>query len=493
MTFQSSNAMHNKLHAGAELILSRGDLKPLAALVQQLGLLEHFPGDAIVWGRDPIIRSPHHLGEASAMAQLLIGIAGASVWNHRTGKTTDVAIDIVDALHFLHPTHYVQQQGRAINVGAESVDVNNLYQCRDGRYVMLEAGPPYAKLLKGYVNFFDCGDNKDSFAREVLKWDSTELETALSAAGLPVCRALSREEWLAHPQGTLLSQTPVIEIEKIAEGPRVPLAKQSNEGLPLDGVRVLDFTHVLAGPRSARSLAEYGADVLHISSPSYPDTFAQHLGVDIGKRCAYLDLRDSVDQNTMLSLAETADVFTTSYRHTVNERFGLLPEPLATRSKHGIVCLTVNAYGHRGPWSDRPGFDQNGQVASGFAVREGLPGKPRFSPVFYLADLVTGYLAAAGMMAALLRRAKEGGSYHVKLSLARSAMWVQELGLLDIDLQKDLPATDSYPAKLQTMDSVYGKIANLRPPLAFSNFQLPSVTHLEPYGASPATWRTQRH
>jgi len=87
-----------------------------------------------------------------------------------------------------------------------------------------------------------------------------------------------------------------------------------------------------------------------------------------------------------------------------------------------------------------------------------------------------------------LRRAKEGGSYHVKLSLARSAMWVQELGLLDLDLQKDLPTTDSYPAKLQTMDSVYGKIANLRPPLAFSNFQLPSVTHLEPYGASPPTW-----
>ena len=71
--------------------------------------------------------------------------------------------------------------------------------------------------------------------------------------------------------------------------------------------------------------------------------------------------------------------------------------------------------------ADRPGFDQNGQVASGFAAKEGEPGRPKFSPVFYLADLMTGYLAAAGMMAALLRRAEEGGSYHVKLSLARSA------------------------------------------------------------------------
>jgi crotonobetainyl-CoA:carnitine CoA-transferase CaiB-like acyl-CoA transferase len=124
----------------------------------------------------------------------------------------------------------------------------------------------------------------------------------------------------------------------------------------------------------------------------------------------------------MRSLAKTADVFTTSYRRTVNERFGLQPDAQAARSKRGIVCMTVSAYGHQGPWADRPGFDQNGQVASGFAIREGGSGKPKFSPVFYLADLITAYLAAAGMMPALLRRAREGGSYHVKLSLSQSAI-----------------------------------------------------------------------
>ena len=466
--------------------LSAGALQPLAALVDHLGLAPHFLGDAILHGSDPVIRSPHHLGEASGTAQLLIGIAGAAIWHARTGQQTDIVIDIIDALHYLHPTHFVQQQGRPINVGAEYVEVNGMFLCRDNRYVMLEAGPPYMKLLKGYLNFFDCGNNKKSFAREIAKWDSEELETAMAQAGLPACRAFSREEWLAHPQGAALSHVPVIEIEKLADGQPVPF--QAAALSPLQGLRVLDFTHVLAGPRSARTLAEYGADVLHISSPTYADSFAQHLGVDVGKRCAYLDLRDADDLETMKRLAAQADVLTNSYRPGVNARFGLLPAQLAAASERGIVCMTLNAYGHSGPWTDRPGFDQNGQVASGFAWKEGEPDQPRFSPVFYLADLMTGYFAAAGMMAALLRRSTEGGSYHVKLSLTRSAMWVQELGFLDTTRQASLPERDSYPPKMTSVDSIYGKISFLAPPIAFNNLILPTASRLSPYGADAPEW-----
>ena len=467
--------------------LSTAGLPALAELIRLLGLAGRFDGDAVLYGADPIIQSPHRLGEASGIAQLLIGAAAAAVWKARTGASTDVGVNIIDALHFLHPTHFVEQQGRSINVGAEGVAVNDMFLSRDGRHVMLEAGPPYAKLLKGYSTFFDCGDAKASYAREVAKWDAVELEDALAEAGLPACRAFTREEWLAHPQGRQLAETPVIEIEKIANGDPVPFAS-GDVSAPLQGLRVLDFTHVLAGPRSARTLAEYGADVLHISSPSYPDTFAQHLGVDIGKRCAYLDLRGADDLATMHDLASTADVFTTTYRGSVNRRFGLGAHDLAARNQRGVVCMTANAYGHAGPWADRPGFDQNGQVASGFAAREGSPGRPRFSPVFYLADLMTGYLAAAGMMAALLRRAEDGGSYHVKLSLARSAMWVQDLGLLDPSVQTELPTTDIYPIKRTTARSVYGEISYLSPPLRFSNLSLPSVDTIEPYGASRPDW-----
>jgi crotonobetainyl-CoA:carnitine CoA-transferase CaiB-like acyl-CoA transferase len=467
--------------------LSEGHLRRLNSLIDELGISRRFKGEASLFGDDPVIQSPHRLGEASGTAQLAIGVAAAALWNARTGQATDVSVGIIDALHYLHPTHFVSQQGHSINVGAEHVAVNDLFLCRDGRYVMLEAGPPYAKLLKGYSVFFDCGDDKASYAREVAKWNSWELEDALSDAGLPACRAFTRAEWLDHPQGKLLSQTPVVEIEKIADGPPVPFPT-SHAASPLAGFRVLDFTHVLAGPRSARTLAEYGADVLHISSPSYPDTLAQHLGVDIGKRCAYLDLRSASDLAKMHELASGADVFTTTYRGSVNRRFGLDAASLAARSERGIVCMTANAYGHAGPWCERPGFDQNGQVASGFAAAEGGNSKPRFSPVFYLADLMTGYLAAAGMMAALLRRAEEGGSYHVKLSLARSAMWVQEFGLLDTSPQVHAPVSDTHPARMTEIESVYGKVGFLAPPLTFSNLVLPDAVSLEPYGAGLPEW-----
>ena len=84
------------------------------------------------------------------------------------------------------------------------------------------------------------------------------------------------------------------------------------------------------------------------------------------------------------------------------------------------------------------------------------------------------------MMAALLRRATEGGSYRVKLSLTRR--WVQELGFLDTTTQASLPERDSYPPKMTSIDSVYGKVSFLAPPLAFSDLTLPNASRLSPYG-----------
>ncbi|AKA08980.1 CoA transferase [Streptomyces noursei] len=95
------------------------------------------------------------------------------------------------------------------------------------------------------------------------------------------------------------------------------------------------------------------------------------------EQCAHLDQRDPAQLGRIRQLATEADVFTTTWRPDVNDRFGLTPAELAAGSAHGIVYMSANAYGHQGPWARRPGFDQNGQVASGFAAREGAPGHGR--------------------------------------------------------------------------------------------------------------------
>ena len=417
--------------------------------------------------------------------QLLIGAAGAAIWAARGGTRTDISVDIFHALHYLHQTHYVGQSGYP--AASEPSSSRSMVSFRPATAATSCSRPGRRTR--------SCSTGISTSSTAVTTSNPSPARSPSGTRRIsnwrwptPVSRPAGRSpvEWLAHPQGQALARTPPIEIVKLADGDPVPFREDGN--WPLDGVRVLDFTHVLAGPRSARTLAEYGAEVLHISSPWFADTRAQHLGVDVGKYDAYLDLRSDEDLATMQRLAASADVFASTYRPAVNQRFGLLPAPLAAASERGIVYMSANAYGHSGPWQDRPGFDQNAQVASGFAMAEGQGGPPKFSPVFYLADLITGYFAAAGMMAALHRRAIEGGSYQVKLSLARSAMWVQELGLLDVAAQGEVPETDSYPAETVSIDTAYGAVTLLAPPLTFTNLTLPDTDRLVPYGADPAAW-----
>jgi hypothetical protein len=473
--------------APSERSLSSENLAALTDLLAQTGLAAHFDGDAILEGDDLLIQSPHRLVEAISTAQLLLGSATAAIWQKRAGGTNDVVVDSVDALHSLHASHFVWQEKAHIEVGAECVPLNGFFPTSDGRQILLCAGPPYMKLLNGYLDFFGCANNRRAVAAATLRFTALELEDALAEIGLPGCRVFDRLEWLAHPQGRLLATAPVIEIEKLADGDPVPF--HGGAEFPLSGTQVLDFTHVLAGPHSTQSLAEFGAAVLHVSSPRHADTLAQHLGVDMGKYCCYLDLSEMSQLNRMHELAADADVFATSYCSAVNERFGLTSDEMVARSRRGIVMLSINAYGHSGPWHDRAGFDPNGQAASGFAATQGGgTSTPSVSPVSYLADQLSGYFGAAGVMAALLRRATEGGSYHVKVSLARSAMWVQELGALSSDDTEGQPERDVYPYRSVTAATAFGAVETLANPIRFSTLALPANQRLVPFGSDPAQW-----
>src|SRR5207302_8502523 len=128
------------------------------------------------------------------------------------------------------------------------------------------------------------------------------------------------------------------------------------------------------------------------------------------------------------ALLRDADVFSQSYRPGAVARRGFSPEAVAAL-RPGIICATLSAYGHEGPWRERRGFDTLVQTTTGFVEEESRGSQPRHLPAQTM-DFCSGYLLSFGVMAALGRRAREGGSYLVRVSLAQTGHWINNLGRL---------------------------------------------------------------
>jgi crotonobetainyl-CoA:carnitine CoA-transferase CaiB-like acyl-CoA transferase len=174
----------------------------------------------------------------------------------------------------------------------------------------------------------------------VVQFDAQALEDELSALGL--CAAIKRspEEWLAHPQGKALIGVPLIEIAKIAAGPTT--AFQPAAFRPLERLRVLDFTHVVAGPTIGKLLAEHGADVIHCRHPYLGHILGFDVDTSFGKKTTYMDLWSEVDRSRVLELVRECDVFVQGFRWGSFTRRGLGPEELS-RINPRLIYAEVNA------------------------------------------------------------------------------------------------------------------------------------------------------
>lgn len=345
-----------------------------------------------------------------------------------SGSGQDLSIDIRQAAHGINPDATFHP---TINGHSYSNWVGNLhpfgvfpFETKDGRWVFPSGVYPHQH--KAYSNFFNCGISHANIGASIAKWNAGELEEAAASKGLPLSITRTPEEWAAHPQGSYLSQEPVIAVRKIGESQPEPFAPAKK---PLENIKVLSLAHAIAGPVVGRSLAEQGADVLCVN---HSDDFEHDWVYDdanVGQRSTFLDLNDPEENRICRDLARSADVFVDSYRGRKIQKYGFSPEELAS-VRPGIIVVSIRCYGWDGPWFERGGFDMNGGVVSGLAMLGGANGMPALPPTGMLNDYITGYLGAAGVAAALLRRTKEGGSYHVTVSLTRTAMWCQSLGLI---------------------------------------------------------------
>ena len=239
--------------------------------------------------------------------------------------------------------------------------------------------------------------------------------------------------------GARLAKKPIVEIEKIGESDPIPFPAGALDQ-PLTGIKVLDCTHVIGGPITGRTLAEFGADVLHLSKPNYPDHPNWRLETDIGKRAAYCDFDVEEDQRQFFKLLQNADVFTCSYLNL--DQRGISPKRLAT-SRPGIISHELRCFDFEGEWANFRGFDMLAVAVSGYVDSEGAVDAPIMPLQVIFADYLAAYVGSAAVAAALYRRSIEGGSYQVRVSLTRMCMWAQEVGLLDISaLNGALPFAD---------------------------------------------------
>jgi len=388
----------------------------------------HFEGD------DPILPTPFRVARAAA-AGLGLGAAAANeIWRLRGGSQQEISLDLKAASSSLVSFSLLRLNGAAIpRPGADKPTIG-LYQGMEGRWIHLHGGFPH--LEKRTLDLLNAANTKDAIAASVAKWNVFALEESLAFMGQCGAVVRTEEEWRASPQGAALAAQPPIVLKRVGDAPPLRLAEGAQ---PLDGIRVLDLTRVLAGPSAGRTLASYGAEVMSVRADWLPTIDLFDLDTGLGKRSTFLDLTKPGDAEMLRTLVRGAHVFVDSYRPGALAELGFTPAALAHASP-GIIYLSISCYGAHGPWAPRRGWEQLAQSATGIAVDQGAfaaarAGKRRESvPQLIPAaacDYITGYLAAAGAAAALLRRIREGGSWLVEVSLCATAMWLQSLGKVD--------------------------------------------------------------
>ena len=275
----------------------------------------------------------------------------------------------------------------------------------------------------GLAMLLDVSAERSSFAAAIADWNAAELEAVMADRGLCGGMVRTAQEWCDHQQSQAVRSLPLFELRRIADGPVVRLSDRGNAPA---GLRVLDLTRVLAGPTCTRLLADHGAEVLRITAQHLPDSGFLDWDTGVGKRNAFLNLRQAAEHSELWRLVETADVFCQAYRPGAIGERGFDPGALAA-ARPGIVCASLSAFGGVGPWAGRRGYDTVLQTVTGLALADSDDGVPRLMPVQAL-DYLAGGILAVGICAALRRRSLEGGTWAVSTSLARVACWLADFG-----------------------------------------------------------------
>jgi crotonobetainyl-CoA:carnitine CoA-transferase CaiB-like acyl-CoA transferase len=434
-------------------------------------------GAAVIEGDDPVLPTRWPVGEVAAVALAQTGVAATCLAARAGADVGPVRVRVADAAAATIGFAVMRVDGESMartNAGNPWVD---RYRCADGRWIHLHGGfPPLVERLAQVMDLPVDADDQ-AIAAATADRGSGELEDAV--AERDGCAAVIRteDEWRSHPQGAAVNSMPAV---VIAERDGGGTAWTPSPTRPLDGLRVLDLTRVLAGPTCGRSLAAFGADVLHVRGPEVPFVPAFVIDTGHGKRQAFANLNDPAERDRLRTIARAADVVVQGWRPGVVERFGLDEVSLRDDGFTGVYG-SVCAYGHDGPWAMRAGWEQLAQSASGLCREPLGDERPALLPCA-ATDYTTGFALAAGIMQALAATLDDGRARRVDASLCQTAAWILRAGQLP-----DREASGISPALLRSQ-SDFGVVDHLGPCVAVDGLDVGWRRPTAPLGSGALTW-----
>jgi crotonobetainyl-CoA:carnitine CoA-transferase CaiB-like acyl-CoA transferase len=450
----------------------------LASILEALDADPRIADCVLFSGRRAALPSPFAVSAFAAASAAAATLGVAALHAARSGGPPP-AVDI-DHLHAA--TAFCSERrlrGDGFSVPVAWDPLAGDYLCKDG-FIRLHTNYPWHRAAA--LGVLGVPAQRERIAEATALWTKAELEARVVAAGGAAAAAYSEEEFASSPVGMALRKEPLV--GRLASGSALPLERAA---LPLAGVRVLDLTRVLAGPVCTRVLAAWGADVLRIDPPGFPEVEALLGDTTWGKRRAALALDEERGRAQLECLIAAADVLVLAYRPTALAHLRLSPETL--RAKHpGLVIVQINAYGFDNPWAERRGFDSLVQMSTGIAARGALvAGSARPVPLPAQAlDHGTGYLAAAAATFGLVERVTQRSAPTLRLSLARTATFLTGHGHHEASSEA-LTDTEAAPFMVR-VDTDFGPMQRVRVPGGIAGFTSVETVPAGPLGIHPAAF-----
>ncbi len=459
------------------------------SILHDLWHLAGLPAEALpharLTGQEPMLPSSFFVGTAAQRCIAAAALAAAELRHLRGHARQTVSVDM---------RHAAQECSNWFSLDGVVPDpwdkLSGIYPCGgDGSRGWVRIHANFRHHRDGALRLLgvslDDDTSKDDVRKALNGWDALQFEQAAADAGIVVAAVRDFAQWDAHPQGQAVAALPLFSIEQIGEAAPLPWPTLRAEQRPLEALRVLELTRILAGPVGGRTLAAYGADVLLVNSPHLPN-IVSIAETSRGKRSAHADLDTEAGRAALRDVAAQSHVFLQGYRPGGLAARGFGPEDLAAL-RPGIVVVSLSAYSHAGPWANRRGFDSLVQAATGFNQAEALAAgsaAPKALPVQIL-DHASGYLMALGAQAALWRQQREGGSWHVRVSLAQTGHWLRGLGRQMDGLQAPPPALEDL---LETSASGFGSLRAVRHSAQFADTPAAWTRPSMPPGSHPLAW-----